>query len=168
MVNAGERVKARILVSLVLFSILLCLFSSCGLFFGQKLRVQVNAAQAVNQNSPVALDVVLVYDENLLKELQKLTAKEWFEKRDQMSRDNPKGVAFDVWEWEVVPGHNVPPKTLYVPVKTMLIYPKAKIKAGVVFANYATPGAHRAGLTPEDEDVVIYLLEKEFKVEPLK
>ena len=158
----------RRIVSFVLFSILLCLFSSCGMLFGQKLRVKINAAQGVNQNSPVALDVLLIYDENLLKELQKLTAKEWFEKRVQMSRDNPKGVAFDSWEWEVAPGQDVSPKTLYVPVKTMLIYPKAKIKAGLIFANYATPGPHRASLVPEDEDIVIQLLEKEFTVEPLK
>lgn len=157
----------RIIVSLFLFFFLTCLFSSCGLLFGQKIRVKIDVDRAVNENSPVSLDVVLVYDENLLKELQKLTAKEWFEKRDQMSRDTPKGVAFDFWEWELVPGHGVPPRTLYVPVKTVLIYPKARVKAGVVFASYASPGPHREAIAA-DEDIVIHLLEKEFKVKPFK
>lgn len=148
-----------------ILSFFVCALAGCGLLFGQKIRVQVDVSRSLNQNSPVALDVVLIYDPKILADLQKLTAKEWFEKRDQMVRDHPKDLQLEVWGWEVTPGQTVPPKTLYVPVKTMLIYPKARVLGGVVFANYASPGPHRASLAP-DRNIRIRLLENDFSVEP--
>lgn len=149
---------------LLLLSSLFCLSAACGLLFGQKVRVQMEVARTLNQNSPVAVDVVLIYDDKLFKDLQKVTAKEWFEKREQMIRDNPSGLLFGVWRWEVAPGQSVASKTLYVPVKTLFIYPKARVLGGVVFADYASPGPHRASIAP-GQDILIRLSEKDFAVE---
>ena len=151
-------------IPLLLLSGLICLSAACGMLFGQKVRVQMEVARTLNQNSPVAVDVVLIYDDKLLKDLQKLTAKEWFGKREQMTLDNPKGIQFGVWGWEVTPGQTVSSKTLYVPVKTLFLYPKARVLGGMVFADYASPGPHRASIAP-GQDILIRLSEKDFAVE---
>ena len=45
-------------------------------------------AQA-NLNHPIAVDLVLIYDQQLLAEIVKLSAHDWFTKRAQLKRDYP-------------------------------------------------------------------------------
>jgi type VI secretion system protein len=137
------------------------LILSCGIgvrtkaVLGAKLNVEIDISQNANTNSPIALDVVLVYDEALLKQLIKMPSSEWFEKRNQIIRDHMKGDGLDYWAWEFVPGQNV--ETQVLPIK-----PKAK--GGIVFANYFTPGEHRFRIDPF-KDFIIHLNEKLFTVE---
>ncbi len=125
--------------------------TSCGYWtrakalLGAKVHMGVEIAPAANQNNPVAVELLLVYDDKLLATLLKMPAKEWFEKRDQFKQDNPPGKGFDSWHWEWVPGQLVPPQTLPL---------KAKVKAGVVFANYASPGEFRARINGKKSFVV--------------
>lgn len=147
---------------LSLFFLLLAgIFGSCGIgvrtkaALGDKLNVKVDISENANTNSPIALDVVLVYDEALLKQLIKMPSGEWFEKREQIARDHTRGEGLDYWTWEFVPGQNV--ETQILPIK-----PKAK--GGIVFANYYTPGEHRFRIDPF-KDLIIHLNEKVFTVE---
>ena len=136
-------------------------FVSCGIgvrtkaALGDKLNVKVDISQNANTNSPIALDVVLVYDEALLKQLIKMPSREWFEKREQITRDHIKGNGLDYWAWEFVPGQNV---------ETQVLPLKPKAKGGIVFANYFTPGEHRFRIDPF-KDFIIHLNEKLFTVE---
>ncbi len=91
--------------------------------------------QQANQNSPIAVDVAWVFDEERLKELLGTSAKEWFVKKDQLKRDYPDSPGFEVWEWEWIPGQKIP--TQHLPLRANAI-------AGVVFARYHTSGEHRA------------------------
>jgi hypothetical protein len=60
---------------------LFCLaFSGCA---KRQLSVRVTIEPGANENSPVALDIVRVDEKDLVKELSKLTAADWFAKRDQ-------------------------------------------------------------------------------------
>lgn len=150
------------MASCVLLLVLLASLAACGLgvrtraLTGGKLHVEVRAADTANQNHPVAMDVLLVYDRHLLRDLLKLSASEWFEKRDQFQRDDPEGKAFQVWSWEWVPGQH---STVALPLQ-------AKAKGGVMFAQYGTRGEHRARLDPHSS-VVVELLEKAFRVRPM-
>lgn len=141
---------------------LLSLLTSCSLgvrtraLTGGKLQVDVRVADTANHNRPVAMDVLLVYDQELLKDLVKLSANEWFEKRDQFRRDDPQGVAFQFWSWEWIPGQR---QLLELPLQV-------KAKSGLVFAQYANRGEHRARLEPHT-NVVIELQEKTFSVRPM-
>lgn len=125
---------------------------------GGKVRIQVFVAQNANHNNPVAVDLVMVYDKNLLKELTRMSAKDWFEGRDQIKRDYAEGRGFDAWEWEWVPGQSVPVQAL--PLKPAAI-------GAVVFANYFTAGVHRGRFDPH-ESIALNLLESTFTVEPVK
>lgn len=137
-------------------------FTACGLgvrtraLVGEKVRVQVQVARQANLNNPVAVDVLLVFDEALLKELQKMPAREWFDKREQIKRDFPDTRGFEVWEHEWVPGQDVAELVLPYRVAT---------KGAVIFANYLTPGDHR-GRWDGRENITLGLQEKGFTVIP--
>jgi type VI secretion system protein len=122
---------------------LLLLFPACGVRVplrpASKLTIKVAVSPQANNNNPVALDLVLVKDKKLLKELMKLSASEWFQKRSQYRLDYPKETGLSAGSWEWVPGQVV--KIEPMPMKS-------KPNGGLVFANYFTPGTHRAVIDP--------------------
>lgn len=94
-------------------------------------QVAIQAEERANDFSPVAVDVVLVRDQKLVEELLKLSAAEWFEKREQYLRDYP--VTLSAHSWEVVPG-----QTLSQPLPR-----EPAAWAAIVYANYGKGGPHR-------------------------
>jgi type VI secretion system protein len=123
---------------------------------GATVKVEVAIQDKANNNQPIAVDYVLIYDEKLLDEILRLPAKVWFEKRGQYKRDHPLNAAFDSWEWEWIPGQQVISRTIPL---------MAKAKGGVIFANYHTKGDHRARVDPH-QNIRLTLLEDSFVVEP--
>lgn len=135
--------------------------AACGLvtttqrMFGGSLPIEVTIAGSANQASPVAVDLLIVYDKRLLDRLLALGAREWFQQREQWKRDFPGD--FESWGWEWVPGQ---------PVGRQQADFRAGAKAGLVFADYLTPGAHRAQFDPHSP-VRLLLGEATLTVEPL-
>lgn len=154
--------RRRLLVAVLLVSFL----SGCGIprkiavrtrsLAGGKLSVAVNIAPEANQNSPIAVSLLLVYDTALLTQLKSMPASQWFEKRAQIRGNFPGKSGFESWDWEWVPGQIVPPQELPL---------RADAKAGIIFANYLPPGEHRAVFKPT-QSVQINLLAEDFKVQP--
>src|SRR5688572_24175756 len=95
---------------LLLLLILPMFLSSCGVVvftrsvFGETLDMDVKVAEVANDEYPLAMEVVYVYDEELLKTLLQMSAKQWFEKRDQLKNDFPEDTGFESWQWEFTPG----------------------------------------------------------------
>lgn len=145
-----------------IFVFALTMLTSCGMgvrsrsLFGGKVNVDVTVSESANKNNPVAVDYILVYNEDLLKELLKTPAKEWFEKKNQFKRDYPEDTGFASFEWEWIPGQSVPP--LAMPLE-------ARAKGAFVFALYFSKGDHRAHLDPH-KSFKLMLLEDTFRVEP--
>jgi len=123
-----------------------------------KLGIKVHVASTANKNSPVAVDLVLVSDKKLLKELTKMSAKDWFEQRHQVQLDYPKETDLGAGSWEWVPGQAVQLDRL--PVKLEII-------GGVVFARYFSDGAHRAVINPR-KDILLTLGEDDLCVQAAK
>ncbi|HEU4477621.1 MAG TPA: hypothetical protein VFR80_03825 [Pyrinomonadaceae bacterium] len=123
-----------------------------------KLEVKVNISPAANNNNPVAVDLVLVKDKKLLQELMKMSASDWFEKRNQVELDYPKETELDAGRWEWVPGQQV--KLDRVPVNL-------DIAGGVVFAKYFNAGTHRAPFDPR-KGILITLSDENLCVQSLK
>jgi type VI secretion system protein len=119
-----------------------------------KIEVSVRVAPNANGGNPVALDLLLVSDKELLKELQKMSAADWFEKRAQFILDHPKETELWVGRWEWVPGQVVRLDDVRV---------ASEVKAAVVYANYFSPGEHRAVLDPR-RDVRLTLGESKLEV----
>jgi type VI secretion system protein len=123
-----------------------------------KLSVRVNLAPAANQNNPLAVDLVLVSDRKLLKELLKMSAKDWFEQKHQIQLNYPKETNLVAGGWEWVPGQSVKLDRLSV---------RRGIIGGVIFANYLSAGAHRISINPR-KNVLVILGENDFSVQPSK
>lgn len=124
----------------------------------KKLVVKVNISQRANNNNPIAVDLILVKDKKLYRELMKLSASEWFEKRNQYRRDYPKETGLTAGSWEWVPGQ-------VVAVEPIVL--KYKVAGALVFANYLKPGTYRATVDPS-KPVVITLGPDEISVKPKK
>lgn len=138
--------------------------NSCGIktrirkMMGIKQTIKVFVSQAVNQNSAIAMDLVIVLDKQLMDRLREMPSKEWFEKREQIKRDYLVGVGIDTLEREWAPGQTVPD------IKLKL---KPKAKGALIFAKYSMPGAHRFVIDPF-KSVAIHLNENNFEVKPIK
>ncbi len=126
-----------------------------GLSKEPKVDVRFNVSPLANGGSPVAVDILLVSDKELLKELKKMTATDWFARREQIILDHPKEQDLLVLSREWVPGQVVEPARFTV---------GRDVRAGVVFANYFGPGEHRAVLDPRARDVRITLGEEKLEV----
>jgi hypothetical protein len=125
-----------------------------GMAKDSKLGVQVHISEQANGGNPVALDILLVSDKDLLKELQKMTASDWFARRDQIILDHPKErLVARQWEW--TPGDLIPPDQIIV---------TSEIKAGIVFAHYFNPGEHRAVIDPRARGITIELGNDKLKI----
>lgn len=126
-----------------------------GMAKDSKLDVRVHVSEQANGGNPVALDLLLVSDKNLLKELQKMTAGDWFARREQIIADHPKEGLSVVRQWEWVPNQVIPPEQLTV---------GTDIKAVIVFANYFNPGEHRAVIDPRAKGITINLDDDKLKI----
>ena len=124
--------------------------------FGGDLKMVVTVSENLNQSSPVAVDLVVIYDKALLEQIQALSARDWFRQREQWARDFPKG--FDLWSWEWVPEQQIPDQTLSFRLGT---------SGAFLFADYLEPGAHRQAVDIH-EHFYLDLRDSSFSVSPLK
>lgn len=97
----------------------------------------------------------MVYDATLLKTLLTMNASDWFASRDQLRNDFPDGFASTAWE--VVPGQELDLRTL----------PFRKGLALLVFANFRSPGPHRARLDARSH-ARITLTDRDFTVTEIR
>ncbi|MCZ6632859.1 MAG: hypothetical protein O7G87_05595 [bacterium] len=125
-------------------------------WYDAKLYVQVQISERANQNHPIALDLLVVYDNEVLAMVMAMTGKDWFARREQVKRDN-RG-KLDVWSWEWVPGQVVSLQA--VPLS-------ARSGTGFIFADYLGTGDHRYKIDPY-KNITIRLLEKEVVVGRLR
>ncbi len=109
-------------------------------FAKHKIALEVRLAHDMNNQSPLAVDMVAVSNKALYKELKKTTAQDWFAQRKQHQLDYVVGHDFELFSWEWTPGQKVGRIEEKV---------RRKTRGVLVFANYAEEGAHRARLKPK-------------------
>lgn len=101
--------------------------------------VSIYAEPEANQNSAIAVDLVMVYNADLLKTIGKMSAAKYFAASRQLLLDNPS--LLDIWRWELIPGQMV---AGFVPD-----HDKGDAYGAYIFANYLTPGDHRIKVGPD-------------------
>lgn len=120
-------------------------------------QIEIRAAEGINDNSPVALDLVhLSGNRTLIEEVAKMSAEDWFRRKAQLRRDFRDEV--DVRGWEVVPGQLLP--------RTWLDRPQVN-RAAFLFARYRAGGPHRYRLTENDTNILVALEAAAFSVTPI-
>ena len=124
--------------------------------FGGQLPFDVEIASDANEDSPVAVDLIFVYDKKLLDTLLKTPANEWFAKREQFIKDYGNALAVEKWEW--VPGQQI---------ERISVAYRPGARRVVLFADYHSGGEHRAVMPPQQASKVL-LGETDLKVEALQ
>ncbi len=120
-------------------------------------KVYFEVDEKLNNDAPVTVDLLIAYEESVLKELSKLTASQYFEKKEQVRRD--AGEHIEIYTYEIVPGQTLGPQTIKLNHLTG--------QGVIVFARYATPGDHRQAVGP-DREITLQMGAKDFKVIPVK
>jgi type VI secretion system protein len=148
----------RFLILLLSLAVLLTV-EGCSSFsraLGGKVTVTVELDERLNQDFPLAVDIVIVYDHDLFDELKELTAQTWFEMRRQYRLDHePGSIEVDSREWVPLDESRAAPEPYRIDHR-----PGAK--GAVVFANYFNPGAHRVVIEPLS-DIELKFGESEFQ-----
>jgi len=108
-----------------------------------RVSMSLNIEDDANVRRPIPVDLVFVWDDALVAQLEAMTAGDWFGKKAALLQGDPTGKALTVCGWEWVPGQDVSPVELMVPASA-----RRWVRAVFVFANYRTAGAHRARLEP--------------------
>lgn len=108
-----------------------------------RVSVSLNIAADANVRRPIPVDLVFVWDDALVAQLEAMTAGDWFGKKAALLQGDPTGKVLTVCGWEWVPGQDVSPVDLMVPASA-----RRWVRAVYVFANYRSAGAHRARLEP--------------------
>ena len=107
----------------------------------------LRAADDANNNSALAVDVVLVKDQAMLDSLLAMPASKWFASRAELQRTFPE--ALTVYAYELVPS-----QTIKLNDKK---WSDQKAWAALVFAGYANVGEHRARLLLNASGYVVQL-----------
>jgi type VI secretion system protein len=134
--------------------ILGALLVGSGCYANERLLLKADLSARTNQNYAVSVEIVFVYGDDLLKEMLKLPAREWFRRREALKRDYPGATGFSSFLWEWVPGKRT--------ITQKLRFKRAP-KGVVLFANYITPGDHRVRVEP-GRAIALHLSEAGFTV----
>lgn len=102
----------------------------------------------MNHGISMPVDLVLVYDADILKKLNTLSAKDYFQKLPNIVAENPYGIL--IYRWEPIPGqttmsHNIDE---YLKKKCNKKYKKEKLVGVIIFSLYNNEkGNHRINAT---------------------
>lgn len=156
------KAESRSVFRLTILGILMVATVSCGLpnrmrsMFGGELPIEVIISPGANEDSALAVELIVAYDEKIVEELLKMPARKWFASREQFFRDHPEKI--DHWKWEWAPGQEVAPLEVSYGIGA---------KRVVVFADYLVPGDHRATLDPQ-QPFRLVLGQSELRLEELR
>jgi len=135
--------------------------TGCSTLFGPSPPVKVETvgfrvSPQANQNSAVAVDLVLVKQQILVDTIGKLSAADWFARKAQFQRDFPDDIV--VVSWELVPGQVILPAN---------VRPDPKVWGAFFFARYAGAGEHRAAVG-SDRSVIVTLDDDDLSIQSAK
>lgn len=120
-------------------------------------KVSFRVADDVNDSSPVTLHILIPYKEDLLSDLSKMSAEEYFKRSEQIKNDNAGNL--DIFAWDLIRSQKLDDEPV-VPTKVSGV-------GIIVFARYSTPGDHRMSIA-DDEAVLIKLDKADFSIESMK
>ena len=98
--------------------------------------VTIIADSNANDFSATPIDIVVIYNKELLERLAKTPAKDYFKMSAQLRRDYPGMI--EVFSWEVVPGQSLVDQPVGMKGTAPI--------GGFVFANFIPQGEHRVRL----------------------
>lgn len=116
--------------------------------------VTLVADEDANLNSALAVDVVMLHDEETLGLVQNLPATKWFATREDLHKTFPQGLSYQ--SVELVPGQTLP--------LDQTMFAQKRQVATLVFANFLTPGEHRMRVDQLQGQLLVQLNNRAFTV----
>jgi hypothetical protein len=141
LVNIIDKIHSQrihyLVVGIALFAV-----SSCGIFPKMIADIEtdvisISAVSDANGGYPIAVDIVVLNDSALVQAVQGMSAKNWFQGKEQFILDHRE--ASTVILREVVPGKTAPKIELERSVRVNAL-------SVFAFANYINEGSHRLTL----------------------
>lgn len=106
----------------------------------------------MNENKPVTLDVLVIYDNSLYSMINNLTADQYFETRGELYRNNKH--LMSICSWDVLPGKVSPNYILHIGPNALCI---------IIFASYKNKDSnHRLIIPIGTNEIMVLLNEKTF------
>ena len=121
-------------------------------------KVVIAASEGANNNSPVAIDIVLVFEDATLEKVAALPASKWFQSRADILRTFPGTLSYK--SWELVPGQ--------VLRLNGDAFGTPSVAGVFVFADYLGPGEHRMRVEVLQDGIIIELGARGFTVSPYR
>ena len=159
----AKMMKKFQIVFVVVFSLLLAACSSPKRLFNALVptgnyltwsSVTLVAQEDANLNSALAVDVVMLHDEETLGLVQNLSAAKWFATRDDLLKTFPQSLS--IQSVELVPGQTLP-------LQNTMFAQKRQV-ATLIFANFLTPGEHRMRVDSLQGQLLVQLNNRAFTV----
>ncbi len=125
--------------------------------FGEELDITVRVDSVANNEFPLAMTVLYVYDEDQFKKFLKYSARQWYDERQGLEEAQQDDPVFEAFDWEWIPGQDT---SVAVPFRTSAV-------GALIFANYFTEGQHRVRIDPYT-DISVECGYDDLKVAPLK
>jgi hypothetical protein len=121
-------------------------------------EVMLSVDENMNNRGAVKLHIVIVYEKELVTELMKMSAEEYFRHIKQLIKDHPDKMK--IFEWELVAKKRIMPwKKLDYPADDMTPL------AGIIFAKYHDSGEHRERIPANCEKIKIIFESDNFRIE---
>jgi type VI secretion system protein len=117
-------------------------------------RISIDAEPGANQNSAIAVDLVMLSDPEAAASIMKLSARDWFQRRQQFTRDYPNGLK--IMSWEMAPGQLL---------RDASVDSLGGMTDAIVFADYRGDGDHRLRLG-DNSQVRLLLDNKDVRLAP--
>lgn len=156
-----QQVVARLMRLFCVIAPVVIGLSACSWLFGSSppeidtRTIDIQVTPRANHDSAVAIDIVYVFNPQLLTQLQAFGAKDWFQQRDALRALYPTELV--VSSYELVPGQLGPIEK---------VTSKNTDAIGLfAFANYLDEGAHRARMD-RFKHAVLRLEEKDLVIVP--
>jgi hypothetical protein len=121
-------------------------------------EVMLSVEEDMNNRGAVKLHIAIVYEKELMEELKKMSAEEYFRQVTQLVKDHPDKVK--IYEWELVAKKRISP-WLKIDYPTDHMQPLA----GYVFAKYSGSGEHREKIPSSAEKIKIICEKNNFHIE---
>ncbi|AKQ53689.1 lipoprotein [Bordetella hinzii] len=126
---------------------------------GERVRWQgavLTASADMNDNSALAVDLLLVLEPILARQLASMSAVQWFDKRAELMA--AYGSELKVAGWEIVPGQQVEVSAAALP--------SGRAVAVYLFAHYWRQGPHRLRIVQRDGRLRLYFDSQQASVLP--
>lgn len=111
----------------------------------------------MNEKGATKVHLVVVYERELLNELKKMSASSYFNSVKQLVKDHPDKMK--IFQWTFVAKKRIT-KWIDIPYDASFLDPLG----GLIFANYNSPGEHRASVPKTCKTMKVKLQKKEFQI----